>query len=88
VNCFSGFRTDFLKAISVISNSPSKGAFIDGCYSHCQTGIQETWMRSDSPVLAKTVSHCIYFPPFSETYTFSAPEKVKFPMKKKKLNFR
>ncbi|XP_058769065.1 pectin acetylesterase 8-like [Vicia villosa] len=48
------FRTEFLKAISVVSNSPSKGMFIDGCYSHCQTGMQETWMRNDSPVLANT----------------------------------
>ncbi|PNX82633.1 hypothetical protein L195_g038663, partial [Trifolium pratense] len=54
LNTMQGFRTDFLKAISGISNSPSKGAFIDGCYAHCQTGIQETWMRNDSPVLAKT----------------------------------
>ncbi|CAL5197340.1 unnamed protein product [Lathyrus oleraceus] len=49
-----GFRTEFLKAISVVSNSPSKGMFIDGCYSHCQTGIQETWMRNDSPLLVNT----------------------------------
>nr|AFK45147.1 unknown [Lotus japonicus] len=49
-----GFRTEFLKAISVVENSPSKGMFVDGCYSHCQTGMQETWMRSDSPVLANT----------------------------------
>ncbi|WJX88236.1 [Wnt protein] O-palmitoleoyl-L-serine hydrolase [Trifolium repens] len=49
-----GFRTDFLKAISVINNCPSKGAFIDSCYSHCQTGNQETWMSNDSPVVANT----------------------------------
>src|SRR4051812_38580336 len=60
MNCFSGFRTEFLKAISVVSNSPSKGMFIDGCYSHCQTGMQETWMRNDSPVLANTVRHYIF----------------------------
>ncbi|GAU40950.1 hypothetical protein TSUD_187070 [Trifolium subterraneum] len=49
-----GFRTDFLKAISVINNCPSKGAFIDSCYSHCQTGGQETWMSNDSPLVANT----------------------------------
>lgn len=62
MNCFSGFRTEFLKAISVVSSSPSKGMFIDGCYSHCQTGMQETWMRNDSPVLANTVRHYIFLP--------------------------
>lgn len=54
LSTMQGFRTEFLKAISVVSKSPSKGMFIDGCYSHCQTGMQETWMRTDSPVLAKT----------------------------------
>ncbi|RDY10237.1 Pectin acetylesterase 8 [Mucuna pruriens] len=49
-----GFRTDFLRAFSAVGNSPSKGNFIDGCYAHCQTGTQETWMRNDSPVLANT----------------------------------
>ncbi|KAI3519521.1 hypothetical protein L1887_08712 [Cichorium endivia] len=28
---------------------------INSCYSHCQTGIQETWLRNDSPLLANTV---------------------------------
>jgi len=51
----SGFRTDFLRAFSVVGNAASKGHFIDGCYAHCQTGIQETWLRNDSPVVAKTV---------------------------------
>lgn len=30
--------------------------FIDACYAHCQAGTQETWLRDDSPVIAKTVS--------------------------------
>ncbi|KAK7262745.1 hypothetical protein RJT34_30325 [Clitoria ternatea] len=54
LSVMQGFRTDFLKALSVVENTPSKGMFIDGCYAHCQTGTQETWMRSDSPVLANT----------------------------------
>ncbi|KAI4327920.1 hypothetical protein L6164_020329 [Bauhinia variegata] len=49
-----GFRTEFLKAISVAGNSPSVGMFIDSCYAHGQIEMQETWLRNDSPLLAKT----------------------------------
>lgn len=48
------FRLQFLSAISGLSGSLSKGLFIDSCYAHCQTEMQETWMRADSPVLGKT----------------------------------
>ncbi|XP_061352229.1 pectin acetylesterase 8-like [Gastrolobium bilobum] len=54
LNTMQGFRTEFLKALSVVGNSPSKGTFIDSCYAHCQTGMQETWLRNDSPLLANT----------------------------------
>ncbi|XP_027348610.1 pectin acetylesterase 8-like isoform X1 [Abrus precatorius] len=54
LSVMQGFRTEFLRALSAVGNTPSKGMFIDGCYAHCQTGIQETWMRNDSPVLANT----------------------------------
>ncbi|XP_020978468.1 pectin acetylesterase 8 isoform X2 [Arachis ipaensis] len=49
-----GFRTQFLRALTVLGNSPSKGMFIDSCYAHCQTEMQETWFRTDSPLLNKT----------------------------------
>ncbi|KAJ0838461.1 putative pectinacetylesterase/NOTUM [Helianthus annuus] len=26
--------------------------FINSCYAHCQTEIQETWYMSDSPMLS------------------------------------
>ncbi|XP_048319740.2 pectin acetylesterase 8 [Ziziphus jujuba] len=48
------FRVQFLSAISGLSTSTSKGLFIDSCYAHCQTEMQETWLRDDSPVLGKT----------------------------------
>ena len=52
---FSGFRLDFLKALENTGNSSSKGLFIDSCYDHCQTELQETWLFDGSPLLAKTV---------------------------------
>jgi len=57
---FSGFRTEFLRALTVLGNSSYKGMFIDSCYAHCQTEMQETWLRNDSPELEKTVRSCIF----------------------------
>ncbi|XP_077238522.1 pectin acetylesterase 8-like [Tasmannia lanceolata] len=48
-----GYRTEFLQALRQGSSS-DKGLFINSCYAHCQTEVQETWLRSDSPVLDKT----------------------------------
>lgn len=48
------FRTQFLSALNGLGTSSSRGLFIDSCYSHCQTEMQETWLRDDSPLLART----------------------------------
>ncbi|KAL3738527.1 hypothetical protein ACJRO7_019968 [Eucalyptus globulus] len=48
------FRLEFLRALSAVGTSPSRGMFIDSCYTHCQAGTQETWLWNDSPVVAKT----------------------------------
>ena len=55
---YSGFRLQFLNAVSGLGSSTSRGLFVDSCYSHCQTGMQETWLRADSPVLGNTVREC------------------------------
>ncbi|KAL6176145.1 hypothetical protein ACLB2K_052781 [Fragaria x ananassa] len=48
------FRLQFLSAIGDVSNSAVKGMFIDSCYLHCQTELQETWSMPNSPLLNKT----------------------------------
>ncbi|OIV93808.1 hypothetical protein TanjilG_03771 [Lupinus angustifolius] len=54
------FRTEFLKALSPLGNSPSKGMFIDSCYIHCQTETQETWLHNDAPLLSNsTISKAV-----------------------------
>ncbi|KAL6980023.1 Pectin acetylesterase 8, partial [Sarracenia purpurea var. burkii] len=46
------FRVAFLSALTGLGgSSSSKGMFINSCYAHCQTEMQETWLRDDSPVL-------------------------------------
>ncbi|KAL5550026.1 hypothetical protein UlMin_000202 [Ulmus minor] len=54
ISTMQDFRLQFLSAISVVGDSASKGVFVDSCYAHCQTEMQETWLRSDSPMLDKT----------------------------------
>ncbi|KMZ57574.1 pectin acetylesterase, family CE13 [Zostera marina] len=49
-----GFRSEFLKAVEKIGHASSKGMFINSCYAHCQSGIQETWLAEGSPVVANS----------------------------------
>lgn len=48
------FRMEFLSALTGLGSSSSRGMFINSCYAHCQTEMQETWLRDDSPVLSGT----------------------------------
>ncbi|KAL6533704.1 Pectin acetylesterase 8 [Orobanche hederae] len=45
------FRLEFLKALNEVGPSISRGYFINSCYAHCQTEMQETWFSSLSPRL-------------------------------------
>ncbi|XP_011073252.1 pectin acetylesterase 8-like [Sesamum indicum] len=54
------FRLQFLNALSGLGSSTSRGYFINGCYAHCQTEMQETWFRGDSPLLYnKTIAKAV-----------------------------
>ncbi|XP_031128676.1 pectin acetylesterase 8-like [Ipomoea triloba] len=55
-----GYRLQFLRALFGIGPSSSRGYFINSCYAHCQTEVQETWFRNDSPRLAnKTIAKAV-----------------------------
>ncbi|KAH9607499.1 hypothetical protein KSS87_017431 [Heliosperma pusillum] len=45
------FRIEFLHALTGLNRTPSRGLFINSCYAHCQTELQETWFSNHSPVL-------------------------------------
>ncbi|XP_074295720.1 pectin acetylesterase 8-like [Silene latifolia] len=45
------FRIEFLHALNGLNRTPSRGLFINSCYAHCQTELQETWFSKHSPVL-------------------------------------
>ncbi|XP_058103780.1 pectin acetylesterase 8-like [Magnolia sinica] len=54
IQTMQGFRLQFLRALAGLGMSPARGMFINSCYAHCQSEMQETWLRADSPVLGKT----------------------------------
>ncbi|KAK1325444.1 hypothetical protein QJS10_CPA01g03051 [Acorus calamus] len=53
IQTMQGFRAEFLKALAGVGNSAQSGLFINSCYSHCQSEMQEYWLMPDSPVLDK-----------------------------------
>lgn len=57
----SGYRLGFLRALYALGPSSSRGYFINSCYAHCQTEVQETWYRADSPKLANKVIHSLNY---------------------------
>ncbi|KAG8044607.1 hypothetical protein GUJ93_ZPchr0151g33457 [Zizania palustris] len=52
-----GFRDDFLKALEEQGTSSTRGVFINSCFVHCQSELQETWFASGSPMLGNKVIH-------------------------------
>ncbi|KAI3950177.1 hypothetical protein MKW92_044491 [Papaver armeniacum] len=51
IHIMQGFRMEFLSALAKLGKSTVRGTFINSCYAHCQSEMQETWLRNDSPVL-------------------------------------
>ncbi|CAH9137776.1 unnamed protein product [Cuscuta epithymum] len=45
-----GFRLEFLNALKEKGMNPTRGYFINSCYAHCQTEVQETWLTTTPPV--------------------------------------
>ncbi|URD82010.1 Pectinacetylesterase [Musa troglodytarum] len=46
-----GFRNEMLKALESFEGSQNGGMFINSCFTHCQSEVQEAWFGSDSPRL-------------------------------------
>uniref|UniRef100_A0A2P2L3W7 Pectin acetylesterase n=2 Tax=Rhizophora mucronata TaxID=61149 RepID=A0A2P2L3W7_RHIMU len=45
------FRDQMLDAIKVFSSSAQNGLFINSCFAHCQSEIQDIWFAGDSPLI-------------------------------------
>lgn len=49
------YRLQFLHTVPPVGSSTSRGMFLNSCYSHCQTELQETWLMNGSPMLFNKV---------------------------------
>eukprot|EP00253_Pinus_taeda_P028934 PITA_28934 len=55
-----GFRNDTICALTPVSDSCNGGLFINSCYAHCQTTLQNLWHTSSSPKLnSKTIAEAV-----------------------------
>ncbi|KAI3690151.1 hypothetical protein L2E82_48126 [Cichorium intybus] len=53
IEIIQAFRLEFLNALDgFFTLNSSRGMFINSCYAHCQTETQETWLMTNSPMLA------------------------------------
>lgn len=52
-----GLRKKMLKALKPVSRATTGGLFINSCYAHCQTNVQDLWHSTSSPRLnSKTIA--------------------------------
>jgi hypothetical protein len=58
---FAGFRKDMLGALmNFFRNSTRGGMFINSCFDHCQSALEETWLSPTSPrINNKTIAETV-----------------------------
>ncbi|XP_065030415.1 pectin acetylesterase 9-like isoform X8 [Musa acuminata AAA Group] len=55
-----GFRNEMLKALESFEGSQNGGLFINSCFTHCQSELQEAWFGPNSPRLHnKTIAEVV-----------------------------
>ncbi|CAA3010421.1 pectin acetylesterase 8-like [Olea europaea subsp. europaea] len=60
IRTLQGFRLNFINALTQLGASTSRGFFINSCYAHCQTEMQELWFGRSSPMLNnKTIAKAV-----------------------------
>nr|KYP74789.1 Protein notum isogeny [Cajanus cajan] len=61
INTLQGFRLHMLAALRPFyMNSRIGGMFINSCFAHCQSELQETWFGADSPTInEKTIAEAV-----------------------------
>ncbi|KAL6531523.1 Pectin acetylesterase 10 [Orobanche minor] len=51
ITFLQGFRKQMLTATENFANSGRNGLFLNSCFAHCQSEMQDTWFADDSPVI-------------------------------------
>ncbi|XP_047320291.1 pectin acetylesterase 8-like [Impatiens glandulifera] len=60
LNTLQEFRSDFINALENVKKSEYNGLFINSCFVHCQTEVQEIWTGPNSSKLAgKTMAEAV-----------------------------
>ncbi|KAJ7969943.1 Pectin acetylesterase [Quillaja saponaria] len=60
IDVLQGFRRDMLVALRLFKYSRRGGMFINSCFAHCQSELQETWFGVDSPrINNKTIAEAV-----------------------------
>ncbi|PKA48252.1 hypothetical protein AXF42_Ash020649 [Apostasia shenzhenica] len=55
-----GFRQAMLTYLKIFAMSRMEGMFINSCFAHCQSELQETWYSQDSPrIHNKTIAQAV-----------------------------
>lgn len=60
IGVLQGLRAQMLLALKSFEGSANGGAFVNSCFAHCQSELQETWFAPDSPRLHdKTIAEAV-----------------------------
>ncbi|KAJ6808465.1 pectin acetylesterase 9 isoform X2 [Iris pallida] len=60
IGVLQGLRAQMLLALKSFEGSANGGIFINSCFAHCQSELQETWFAPDSPRLHdKTIAEAV-----------------------------
>ncbi|CAJ2630009.1 unnamed protein product [Trifolium pratense] len=60
IDTLQGFRLSMITVLKPFLDSKSGGMFINSCFAHCQSEMQETWFRANSPrINNKTIAKAV-----------------------------
>ncbi|KAL0907665.1 hypothetical protein M5K25_022087 [Dendrobium thyrsiflorum] len=60
ISILQGFRNEMLTALSIFESSRNEGMFINSCFAHCQSELQDSWYAEDSPrIHNKTIAEAV-----------------------------
>ncbi|KAJ4730706.1 Pectin acetylesterase [Rhynchospora pubera] len=51
IQFLQGFRNKMINVVQGVSGSGKNGVFLNSCFAHCQSGLQDTWFSNNSPTL-------------------------------------
>jgi hypothetical protein len=52
---FADLRSAMMTSLKQIEGEPEAGMFINSCFAHCQSELQDTWFALDSPMIHNKV---------------------------------